>query len=162
MAGKLCTSLWSGAPSGKVPWESAWDICRRDMGDLNMSPSRMLRSFSLHGQCPGTCGGRPFDRTRTALRPDRGGCTIVPRVQMPVGAQVSCVQGPASPSGTLGEGASPIAVICLPRYGCRTVDGYAHINSEVGCSSGGGAGGLFSAQCAFPGADGSPLCYFCQ
>ena len=92
---------------------------------------------------------------------NRGGCQTVQRVQMPFGTSVSGVQGPVSPSGGGGR-ASPIVILRDPRYGCRAADESPHIDSEVGSIPGGGAWGVFSSQCVFPGADGPPLCFIRQ
>ena len=72
---------------------------------------------------------------------------------MPLGPQVSILQGLISTSGTPGGGggASPIVIICDPRYGCRAADESAHIDSGVGSAPGGGARGVLSARRAFPG-----------
>ena len=78
------------------------------------------------------------------------------------------LQGPISISGAPGGGgggsASPIVIICDPRYGCRAADKSAHIDSGVGSAPRGGARGVLSARRvhAFPGDDGPLSCIIRQ
>ena len=94
---------------------------------------------------------------------DSGGCSPVPRVQMPIGPQVLRLQGPISTSSAPGGGgASPIAILCDPHYGCCAADESTHIDSGVGGVPGGVSRGVLSASCSFPGADGPPSCLIRQ
>ena len=57
------------------------------------------------------------------------GCTTVPRGPVPFGTQVSCLQGPISPSGGPGGGgggASSADIVCGPGYGHHTAHASAH------------------------------------
>ena len=63
---------------------------------------------------------------------DSCGCLTVPRGRVPFGTQVSCPQGPISPSGAPGGSASSAVVVCVPGYGHCAAHASAHFNPCVG------------------------------